>query len=459
MRCARRGARASIRRCHESCRRSHRDRTDEETIITAIRKTLTATAVVGAVLAGSAACGTVEQLSAGKKLDEAFEKLGKEKSISFEFGLDTDAQSLRALDTSTDPEPGDEMPDEVADLLSGAKITVTVQSKKPLDESGEKDYVGMAMKVGTKDGDLIEYRVIGDHTYIRSDIDSLGKVMGAPVPSAKDLPPGASGLKDVLEGKWVKIDMKEMERTAAEMGAEPGAKPSPEPTLDARTQQRLLEALRETIAREVDFKSAGEKDGSEHITATAPFRTLITEFFDEIRPLAKKLPPGAEMPTEKRLQGRSEHQGHGRLHARERRADRGVRRSRQAGRGRQGEEAGPGGADERGAGLPRPGADRARHGRDPGRIRRRDDGSGGRRRGGPPGGGTSPRTRRRHTPGPSRGARRTRARPLGARRPLGSGADGGQRVMRLGSVATPWARGSRTGTGDPATRVYGLVRR
>ncbi|MFD7304014.1 MULTISPECIES: hypothetical protein [Streptomyces] len=241
----------------------------------------------------------MEQLSAGKKLDEAFEKLGKEKSISFEFGLDTDAQSLRALDASTDPEPGDEMPDEVADLLSGAKITVTVQSKKPLDESGEKDYVGMAMKVGTKDGDLIEYRVIGDHTYIRSDIDSLGKVMGAPVPSAKDLPPGASGLKDVLEGKWVKIDMKEMERTAAEMGAEPGAKPSPEPTLDARTQQRLLEALRETIAREVDFKSAGEKDGSEHITATAPFRTLITEFFDEIRPLAKKLPPGAEMPTEK----------------------------------------------------------------------------------------------------------------------------------------------------------------
>lgn len=241
----------------------------------------------------------MEQLSAGKKLDEAFEKLGKEKSISFEFGLDTDAQSLRALDASTDPEPGDEIPDEVADLLSGAKITVTVQSKKPLDESGEKDYVGMAMKVGTKDGDLIEYRVIGDYTYIRSDIDSLGKVMGAPVPSAKDLPPGASGLKDVLEGKWVKIDMKEMERTAAEMGAEPGAKPSPEPTLDARTQQQLLEALRETIAREVDFKSAGEKDGSEHITATAPFRTLITEFFDEIRPLAKKLPPGAEMPTAK----------------------------------------------------------------------------------------------------------------------------------------------------------------
>ena len=29
------------------------------------------------VLAGTAACGTVENLSAGQKLDNAFEKLGK----------------------------------------------------------------------------------------------------------------------------------------------------------------------------------------------------------------------------------------------------------------------------------------------------------------------------------------------------------------------------------------------
>ncbi|MFC9916557.1 hypothetical protein [Streptomyces sp. NPDC127197] len=243
----------------------------------------------------------MEQLSAGKKLDQAFGKLGKEKTISFELGLDTDAQSLKALDASSDPEPGEEMPDEAADLLSGAKISVTVQSKKPIDESGEKDYVGMAMKVSTKDGDLVEYRVVGDYTYIRSDTDSLGKAMGAPVPSAKDLPPEASGLKKVLEGEWVKFNTKEMEKTTAEMGAEPGAKPAPEPTLDAKTQKQLLEALRETIAREVDFKTAGDKDGSEHITATAPFRTLITEFFGEIRPLAKNLPPGMELPTDKDL--------------------------------------------------------------------------------------------------------------------------------------------------------------
>ncbi|MFJ9718766.1 hypothetical protein ACIRPQ_22965 [Streptomyces sp. NPDC101213] len=244
----------------------------------------------------------MEQLSAGKKLDEAFEDLAKEKQISFELDLDTDARSLKALDASSDPEPGEEMPDEIADLFSGAKITVTVQSRKPIGESGEKDYVGMALKISSKDGDLTEYRVIGDYTYLRSDVDTLGKAMGFPVPSLKDLPPEANGLKKVLEGEWVKIDTKEMEKTAAEMGAEPGAEPAPEPTLDARTQKRLLEALRRTIAREVDFKTAGGKDGSEHITATAPFRTLITKFLGEIRPLAKNLPPGMELPTDKDLE-------------------------------------------------------------------------------------------------------------------------------------------------------------
>ncbi|WP_229858769.1 hypothetical protein [Streptomyces poonensis] len=243
----------------------------------------------------------MQQLSAGKKLDQAFEKLGQEKTLSLELSLDTDERSLRALDASTNPEPGEELPDEVADLLSGAKISFTVQSKKPIDESGEKDYVGMSMKVSTKDSDLVEYRIIGDYVYIRSDAAALGKAMGAPVPSARDLPPEAGALKKALEGEWVKLDAKEIEESTAGLEAESGSEPSPEPTLDAKTQKKLLEAVRSTIAREVDFKTSDAEDGSEHITATAPFRTLITELLGEIRPLAENLPLGAELPTDKDL--------------------------------------------------------------------------------------------------------------------------------------------------------------
>jgi len=236
----------------------------------------------------------VEQLSAGRKLDQAFEELGKEKTLSFEVDLDTDAASLKALDASSDPEPGEEIPDEVAELLSEAKITVTVQSKKPLEKSGEKDLVGSAMKVSTPDGDLIEYRMIGDYTYIRADMDAVGKTMGAPLPNADDLPPEAGAMKDVLKGKWVKFNTEEMNKAAAE-GEDAGGGPAP--SLDAKEQKKLMKALRKVIAREVKFKTAGGEDGTEHVIATAPFRTLLTELLGEVRPLAKGLP----LPTAKEL--------------------------------------------------------------------------------------------------------------------------------------------------------------
>ncbi|MGV9288855.1 hypothetical protein [Streptomyces sp. NPDC003719] len=242
----------------------------------------------------------MEQLSAGKKLDQAFEKLGNKKSLSFELDLDTDVASLKALDAASEPAPDEAIPDEAAELISDAKITVTVQSKKPLAESGEKDIVGMAMKIGHPDGDLAEYRVIGDYTYVRADVDTIGRMMGSPMPAAEDLPPEAGAMGDVLEGKWVKFNTKEMQETALE-GEEEQGTPAPEPTLDAKTQQKLVKALRGVIAREVDFKTADGKNGTEHVTATAPFRTLITELFDELRPLAKDLPPGMDLPTDKDL--------------------------------------------------------------------------------------------------------------------------------------------------------------
>ncbi|GGR20914.1 hypothetical protein GCM10010497_24080 [Streptomyces cinereoruber] len=277
------------------------DRTYKETTIAAIRKTLTATAVIGAVLVGSAACGTVEQLSAGQKLDKAFEKLGKEKSISFELDLDVDAETLKLMDASSDPEPGEEIPDEAAELISGLKVSVTVESKKPIADSEGKDFVGTAVKVSSPDGDLLEYRTVGDRTYVRSDVKTLSKTMGAPLPTADQLPPGAEGLKKALEGKWVMFDTKAMEEAGRETGQEPSAVPSPAPTLDAGAQKKLAKALREVIAREVEFKTTGGEDGTEHITAAAPFRTLAGELLGEIRPLVKGLPPGVDLPSDKDL--------------------------------------------------------------------------------------------------------------------------------------------------------------
>ncbi|RSM95681.1 hypothetical protein [Streptomyces sp. WAC 01420] len=280
----------------------------EETDISAIRKTLTAAAVATAVLAGSAACGTAEQLSAGQKLDSAFDKLGEQRSLSFELDLDTDAASLKALDSGT-AEPGEEMPDEVAELLSGARLSVSVRSKKPLEESGEKDISAMAMRFSGPDGDLVEYRVIGDHTYLRLDAQALGRIAGSPMPSADELPDSAGAFKKLLAGEWLKVPTKDLQETGEQMSEAEGfgadgsgaGEPSAEPSLDAGAQKKLMKALRQVIAQEVDFETSGGSDGTEHIKATAPFRTLMTELFDELRPLEKELPGAAGLPTAKDL--------------------------------------------------------------------------------------------------------------------------------------------------------------
>ncbi|WP_432016169.1 hypothetical protein [Streptomyces hydrogenans] len=173
-----------------------------------------------------------------------------------------------------------------------------MESKKPIHESEEDDFVGMAMKFSTPDGDLLEYRLIGDYAYVRADVEKLGEAMGSPMPPADELPEEAGAFKKVLEGEWVKFDYKELEKAGQEqLGEDADAKASPEPSLDPKTQKKLLEALREVVARDVEFTTAGGEDGTEHISATAPFRTLITDLLGEIRPLAKELPPGVELPT------------------------------------------------------------------------------------------------------------------------------------------------------------------
>ncbi|MFF5608547.1 hypothetical protein ACFY65_19535 [Streptomyces cellulosae] len=253
------------------------------------------------VLAGTAACGTVENLTAGQKLDNAFEKLGEERSIAFELDLDTDAASLKALDAEQS-EPGEEMPDEVAELVSEATISVSMHSRKPIEKSEEKDFTAMAVKVSGPDGALLEYRLVDDWFYARLDAAALGKMSGTPMPPAEELPDEAGAFKKLLEGGWIKLSKKEMEETGKGMtGAQGlgGEEPSAEPSLDAKTQKKLTDALKKAVAENVDFTTSGGSDGTEHIKATAPFRTLLTELFGALKPLQQELPIGEELPTAK----------------------------------------------------------------------------------------------------------------------------------------------------------------
>ncbi|WP_328938359.1 hypothetical protein OG288_25070 [Streptomyces tauricus] len=293
-------------------------RRHKETVITAtrkspatskspvIRRTLTAVGCTTALLSGVAACGTVENLTAGQKVDQAVGGLGEKKSLAFELGLDAKPSALVKLAGGAEAE--DEMPVELAKVFTELRVKVSVESRKPLADSGEKDLVGTGMSVSGPDGVLAEYRLVDGYTYYRADMKAFGEAMGFPLPTADELPESEKELKPVLEGKWVKVDNRELDRAAkdatgkgGEDGKGKGGEADPAEEIDSRTQQKILKAVRSVVAREVTFSDKGGSDGVERIVAKASFRDLLTGILDKLRPLADELPAGAELPTKEDL--------------------------------------------------------------------------------------------------------------------------------------------------------------
>lgn len=288
-------------------------RRHEETVITAtsmspatrmrppvIRRTFTAVGCTTVLLAGVSACGTVENLTAGQKVDHAVEGLGQKKSLSFELGLHAKPSALVKL--AGEAEPGDEMPIKVAELFTEARVKISVESRKPLADSGEKDLVGTGVEISGPDGVLAEYRVVGDYTYYRADMKAFGEVMGFPMPTVDELPEGEKEFKRVLEGKWVKVDNREVGHAAkGASGADKGDEVGRGDEIDNKTQQKVLKAVRSVVAREVTFSDKGSSDGVERIVARASFRDLLTGILGKLRPLADELPEGIELPTDEEL--------------------------------------------------------------------------------------------------------------------------------------------------------------
>ncbi|MDX2942633.1 MULTISPECIES: hypothetical protein [Streptomyces] len=258
------------------------------------RRAFTGVGCAAAVLVTVAACGTVQNLTAGQKIDNAVEQLGEQKSLAFGMRLDADPDDLVALMG----EDSEEVPPEMAEFFTGLRVDVSVRSKKPLAESGEKDVAGMGVKISGEDGVFAEYRMVGDYTYYRADMQAIGDAMGMPFPTADELdelPEDKQHLRPVLEGDWVKVNTADLQDAAEDAGAGSGADGSDE--LDAKTQKKILDAVRGVVAREVDFKTKNDGDGTEVITAKANFRDLLTGVIDKLQPLKGDLPPGAELPT------------------------------------------------------------------------------------------------------------------------------------------------------------------
>ncbi|ADI09269.1 hypothetical protein SBI_06149 [Streptomyces bingchenggensis BCW-1] len=268
--------------------------------MTAIPKSLVAVGCTTALVTGVAACGTIENISAGKKLENAADKLGERRSLSMELDLDATPEQLIALsksDSAAEP-----MTREEAEALAGMKVSVAVQAKKPLAEAKDKDLIATRVKLSGPDGDLVEYRIMGETAYMRVDMRAFGELSGEPIPSADELPadmPGGKVVRKLFDGGWVKLDTAEMDKAREEMGAGAGKKGADGSEVSPETSRKIAKSLKKLFAREVTLKDKGRRDGADHVVATGPVRTLLTGVFNELRPFTDELPGGEDLPTAK----------------------------------------------------------------------------------------------------------------------------------------------------------------
>ncbi|MQY13362.1 hypothetical protein SRB5_35100 [Streptomyces sp. RB5] len=239
----------------------------------------------------------MENLSAGAKLTDAFDRLGDQKSLHLSLGLDATPAELVALTKSS----GDPMDAKTAKFISGMTFTYDMTSKKPISESGEKDITGQQLSLQGPDGALFEVRTIGtDATYTRMDMKKFGELSGEEMPSANELPPEAGAMGDMFEGRWVKFDLAKAEKLGKEMGAGEktgGAVPGfGTPSLSPEVGKELMKDLKKAMAREVKLRDKGSKDGLVRVTASASARGLVKALVDTVLPYTKDLGLPASMP-------------------------------------------------------------------------------------------------------------------------------------------------------------------
>ncbi|MFJ1794439.1 hypothetical protein [Kitasatospora griseola] len=251
----------------------------------------------GAVLlaAGVTACGTVKQLTAGEKLSGAFEKLGDAKSVGFQLSVDATADQIVAFGKAVD----DPIEQKDADVLSDLTLNVSMSADKPLKDteafkSGNSlgavnDYdlkgVALAYSLGAKKAGktYADIRLVGDRMYLKVDARGIARLVGEDAAGIDkfvgELPAEAGAVKDVVDGKWVSVDLKkakelgEQQKKSAGVGNGPalGAVPS----FDAAELERFGRTIKDVVSKNVSVEEKGKSGDADVIQVSAPARPLV----------------------------------------------------------------------------------------------------------------------------------------------------------------------------------------
>lgn len=270
---------------------------------------MAAAGCVAILAASTAGCGT-EQVSAGTRVERAFDRLDRQKAVTMTVGFDgTQQQIWTAMKGQKD------FTRDNAKMLADLDVAVSMSSKKALEDT--KKGGSVAVRVAQGPGkDLLEFRRLGGSkkVFLRADIDRLMSMAAGSgdaesqaamkefrtfVDSADELPSNYRSVKNVLTGKWVSIDPEAFEEFGRSMSKGSGG-PSPIPDtegLTAKEQKKISEALDTVMSRHARFTDKGTENGVDHVGITLPAAKTADALIKALEPLEDKLPEGVELSS------------------------------------------------------------------------------------------------------------------------------------------------------------------
>ncbi|MEU3460983.1 hypothetical protein ABZ721_13625 [Streptomyces sp. NPDC006733] len=275
--------------------------------ISTAHKGLAAIGCVALIATASAACGTVQQVGAAVKVKNAVDKLGEQKAVTATVSFDATEDQVWAAMKGEDDFTKDD-----AKMLASLHAKLGLSSDKALKDSAAakdakaapSDASSFSFQLSSDAAgkqNLIEVRSIGKKVYIRADVKALASLGGKDketsleglLPSAEDIPASLGAVKDVLEGKWVSIDPAAFSDLGKTLGGDKGLGKSPLPdpsSFDAKTQQQLVDAIRNAMEHNAKFTDKGSDHGVDHVTMTVPGGPAAKELAKSLAPLEKQIP-------------------------------------------------------------------------------------------------------------------------------------------------------------------------
>jgi len=285
---------------------SHRRRRTIIAIHKTVRATLAATGCAALLAAGASACGTVQQLTAGEKVQAAFQKLGDSHSATIELSLAASAKQVQSFAKAT----GEPIELKDAQTVAGLRFNVAMSADKALKDIKTKKSAStladfpadMGYSLISNGNTVGELRLVDGTMYAHVDVDAVAKLAGEDAgelhASAADMPPELHVFKALLDGKWLSVDSELFHSFANDLpGGQEAAVPSPLPSLDPATAEKLVDSLGDAFSKNATIEDKGQQDGADRIVVSVPARALVGDLQKALKPLAKDIPGLEGMPT------------------------------------------------------------------------------------------------------------------------------------------------------------------